>query len=249
MNRWARDMHVVIKYRAIFKTINKNKKVFSFFVQMYRLLDCEYTTRAHQNVRTRAYRVCLFYTTVAIDCVIRTVSLHLFLSQKLSCREKYKTTSEELKQAFARDTAMTSQMATSHDDSEQSVDANHDADCKHVTRADDMPHDVGEENALISQPTTPNKPLLTSTQHKQLASSNGAKECDANGTASADVSTRNSATKDMPKACCKSYSVCDAEIASVAQLLDVVNDLEKAHMAFDKIEKEHQTQSLHNILE
>ena len=36
----------------------------------------------------------------------------------------------------------------------------------------------------------------------------------------------------------KSTSFQDAQLGSVAQLLDVINDLEKAHEAFDKMEKE-----------
>ena len=47
----------------------------------------------------------------------------------------------------------------------------------------------------------------------------------------------------------KSYSVCDAEMASVAQLLDVVHDLERAHTAFEKVERERLSEELHNILE
>lgn len=42
----------------------------------------------------------------------------------------------------------------------------------------------------------------------------------------------------------KSTSFQDAQIASVAQLLDVVRDLEKAHYAFQKMETERERNSL-----
>ena len=46
----------------------------------------------------------------------------------------------------------------------------------------------------------------------------------------------------------KSTSFQDAQIASVAQLLDVVRDLEKAHSAFEKIETERERNSLQSSM-
>lgn len=45
-------------------------------------------------------------------------------------------------------------------------------------------------------------------------------------------------TQHTPETLKKSTSFQDAQIGSVAQLLDVICDLEKAHQAFDKMEKE-----------
>ena len=47
----------------------------------------------------------------------------------------------------------------------------------------------------------------------------------------------------------KSFSVCDAQLGAVAQLVDIVNDLEKAHDAHAQIEREKRARRLHNLLE
>lgn len=47
----------------------------------------------------------------------------------------------------------------------------------------------------------------------------------------------------------KPPSEVEAELSSLAQLLDVVGDLERVHSAYDKMEMERKRDTLHNVLD
>ena len=49
--------------------------------------------------------------------------------------------------------------------------------------------------------------------------------------------------------CSRSMGDCDVELSSLAQLLDVVGDLERVHAAYNKMEMERKRDTLHNILD
>lgn len=97
---------------------------------------------------------------------------------------------------------------------------------------------AAEVGAASRAPDEPISPLSAQTRSKRINAGSSYKPTESAA-----------AEQEAPDARDKSFSIFDAQLGAVAQLLDIVTDLQKAHESHAQIERERRKKRLHNLLE